>query len=817
MTIVKFHRENGFKLRVIAISQLLCIFAMARRIASWLILIAVTANPLAAQTLAARRNDVIVTVRFRPGRPVHTFLPSHALGAAVDGHDQGDTERQLTPANIQAMLSAGFKSLTYRLRTELASDAWHWNPRGVWSEPEDKQGYWTSDSKSDDPILVSYGYKLPRRGNTVDQADNEGYSRLDDGDTMSYWKSNPYLDQYFTGEPNIRHPQWIVIDLGSPKEVDAIRLFWGTPFATRYEIQHANFDDISDISFNPPGMWETFPRGKVVDHAGGEVLIKLSAVPIRARFIRILMTEASGRATASATDVRDRLGYAMREVCLGIAGRNGGLRGVPKRADRLGCWLHDEIRHAADHDKQTVFYVSSTDPWHREIDLDEGAEQPGFDRIFQSGLTNGLPMLTPTGLLYDTPENAAAEIQYLQAQGYPVERVELGEEPDGQYVTPEDYGALYLQFADALHKVAPQLQLGGPSFQEILPDQTKRAVKLGNSGWLRRFLQYLETHDHSRDYSFFSFEWYPFDDVCDPVPPQLARATGMMSGALKDMARRGLSRKIPWIISEYGYSAFASRAEIGIEGALLNADIVGNFLTLGGDQAFLYGYTPGQIARDRDCTAGNNMLFSMNSDGDITYRFATYFGARLLTQEWVKPSDGWHEIYSLSLNLRHKEGESLLTGYAVYRPDGLWSLLFINKDSKSAYKIHLRFRNEVTGAVTSFADRVDLYQLSSAQYQLTADQDQPYPIRSEPPEHRVLNKDKAKAFALPPYSLTVIRGAGPKPKLKERIKLTGANRSDYFLNISRHRTICSQARYIGANDLLGAFDAEPGNERRPIL
>ena len=370
-------------------------------------------------------------------------------------------------------------------------------------------------------------------------------------------------------------------------------------------------------------------------------------------------------------------------------------------------------------------------------------------------------MLTPTGLLYDTPENAAAEIQYLRSKGYPVERVELGEEPDGQYVTPEDYGALYLQFANALHKAAPQLQLGGPSFQEILPDQTKRAVKLGNSGWLRRFLQYLEAHDHGRDYSFFSFEWYPFDDVCDPVPSQLAKATAMMSSALKVMARRGLSRKIPWIISEYGYSAFASRAEVGIEGALLNADIVGNFLALGGDQAFLYGYTPGQIARDRDCTAGNNMLFSMNSGGDISYRFATYFGARLLTQEWLKPSDGWHEIYSVSLNLRHRKGESLLGVYSVHRPDGLWSLLLINKDPRRAYRVQVRFHNESTGMITSFAGPVDLFQFSPAQYVLSDDQNDPYPIKAEPPVHMVTPGAPMQSFELPAYSLTVIRGAGP--------------------------------------------------------
>ena len=34
-------------------------------------------------------------------------------------------------------------------------------------------------------------------------------------------------------------------------------------------------------------------------------------------------------------------------------------------------------------------------------------------------------------------------------RGYPVSHIEMGEEPDGQYMLPEDYGALYLQFATA--------------------------------------------------------------------------------------------------------------------------------------------------------------------------------------------------------------------------------------------------------------------------------------------------------------------------------------------------------------------------------
>jgi hypothetical protein len=38
--------------------------------------------------------------------------------------------------------------------------------------------------------------------------------------------------------------------------------------------------------------------------------------------------------------------------------------------------------------------------------------------------------------------------------------VEMGEEPDGHYILPEDYAALYLQFSAAMHKVDPNLKLG---------------------------------------------------------------------------------------------------------------------------------------------------------------------------------------------------------------------------------------------------------------------------------------------------------------------------------------------------------------------
>src|SRR5438309_2100532 len=72
-------------------------------------------QPLAVFAQRGNRNqrEATVTVFFTPGHPANRFSPAQALGAGVDGHAKGETARQLSPANIAAMLSAGFKPLTY--------------------------------------------------------------------------------------------------------------------------------------------------------------------------------------------------------------------------------------------------------------------------------------------------------------------------------------------------------------------------------------------------------------------------------------------------------------------------------------------------------------------------------------------------------------------------------------------------------------------------------------------------------------------------------------------------------------------------------
>ena len=494
------------------------------------------------QNTLTKESSKIIVVTVHSDRAVGHFRPSEAIGAGVDGHEQGSIDQMYTSANLKAMVSAGFKPLSYRLRTELAGEAWHWNPVGSWSDTARKQGYWTSSATPGTPIQICNGYRLPRRGNSIDQATNKGYSRLTDGDTHSFWKSNPYLDKYFTGEDNARHPQWVVLDLRKTGPVNAIRLLWGTPYATSYSIEYFTGSDPimlneHETSGNAVGRWEPFPQGVVRNGKGGVVTIPFAPRPVSVGFLRILMTSSSGTAPQASADVRDGLGYALREVYIGT-----------QKAGRF----RDLLKHTASAEKQTLVYTSSTDPWHTEADKDPDIEQPGFDRVFRGPLTNHLPVMVPVAPLYDTPENAAAEIKYLKARGYPISCVEMGEEPDGQSISPEEYAALYMQFAAAVRAVDPTLKLGGPGFQTNVFNYVTWPDAQGNRSWYNRFLKALQARGRTSDLRFFSFEWYPFDNVCVPTAPQLAAAPAMLSGLLGRLQRSGLSTDIPWIISEYG-------------------------------------------------------------------------------------------------------------------------------------------------------------------------------------------------------------------------------------------------------------------------
>jgi hypothetical protein len=698
--------------------------------------------------------------------PVNRCVPTEALGAGVDGHEKGECTRMFTDKNVTEMLSAGLGPLTYRLRTELGGEVWHWNPRGRWSDPVHKCGYWTSHDSLGEPINVSYGYRLPRRGNTIDQANDDGYSRIADGDKESFWKSNPYLDSHFTGEPADAHPQWLIVDLGGDKPVNAIRIHWAAPYAKQYKVEYWPGDDPMHLQPDDDDVWQPFANGNIENTQGGDELIRLAERPRSVQFVRIVMRNSSHTSAQSSDDIRDSLGFAIREIELGNIDPPSRRPGAASQRGRF----HDHVRHAPDRHRQTIVYVSSTDPWHRAEDINYSTEQPGLDFILRSKLTNNLPVLVPVGVLYDTPDNAAAEINYLLRRNYSLEGIELGEEPDGQWASPEDYAALYTGVARRLISLNPHLKFGGPSLQNFEDELLTWADASGNRSWTNRFLNYVRSAKVPFD--FFSFEFYPFDNICTDAAPQLLQIPKRLNDMLASLRADGVPSDIPWLMSEYGYSVFAGRHEVDIEGALFTADTLGAFLTLGGAKPYLYGYEPNYLQDELKCSWGNLMMLQLNPKNDEVNRLSAYYAAQLITKEWMQPVTEPHEIFPVTITgtkagaagvTRPATPKSLstVTAYAVRRPDKQWSLLAINKSPKRVAQLNVEFNIPGAKPPATFVGQIEIIQFSRQQYTWHADGPNGHPTRSLPPAR--LTREVSSFYELPPYSLTVLRGKLPTP------------------------------------------------------
>jgi hypothetical protein len=694
---------------------------------------------LAAPLLHAQSIHVDAT----PSHSTNSIRPTQALGAGIDRLPYQAADKLFTEENLKQVLSAGWQAVTYRQNTELHTEAWHWNPQGTWSDPAGK-GYFTgSATPGPEPIRHSYGYPLPHRGVTHDDGtDMVGYSRLTDGDESRYWKSNPYLTKMFTGEDDALHPQWVILDLANKFDVNAIRISWAEPFATKYVVQYWTGED--PIKKPTAGAWEAFPAG-VVDHGkGGKAILRLSNETKSAQYLRIWMTESSNTCdTHGSADKRNCVGYAIRELYLGTIAANDE--------------FHDLLRHVPDQD-QTATYCSSVDPWHEPSDLDEKAgDQVGFDLFYTSGVTRGLPAMIPIAMIYGTPEDATAEIAYIEKRGYPISYIEMGEEPDGHYTPPEDYAALYIQFAAALHKLDPKLKLGGPIFTGVNKDIEVWPDAEGKSSWTGRFIDYLKSHGKLGELAFFSFEHYPMD----PGKIQwssLYDEAYLVQHIMDVWHEDGVPANIPLFITESNISWQSSEANVDIWGALWLADYVAAFLSGGGGAVYYFHYLPLGVHPGHNGSLGTFGMFSTDKDYKIQTPLSQYFASQLLSLEWVQPGDGSLKLFPASSDVRDGAGHVLVTAYAALRPDGQWSLLVINKDQENAHAVSIWFDDPDKKSAASFTGPVSITTFGKEQYVWhpnlsggTADPDGP-PLKSS------VSAGSTTRFTLPAASITVIRG-----------------------------------------------------------
>ncbi len=702
------------------------------------VLVCIVLSGLAFQNAFAQAIQIDIT----PGYSRNSFIPAKTLGAGVDRVTPEATNAIFRRKMVRQILAAGWQTITYRQNTDLSVEAWHWNPSGTWSETG-QQGYFVGSSTPTTRwIRHSFGYKLAHSGFTF--TEDGGYSRLTDGDTRTFWKSNPYLTRIFTGESDALHPQWVAVGFASPQRINAIHIDWAQPYAKGYVVQYWNGQD----AFHLPtkGSWITFPQGKVLDGKGGDSSVMLSATPVTTQYVRVLMWESSGTCDShNPADVRNCVGYAIRELYIGTSTGNG--------------VFYDAIHHTPD-SGQSITICSSVDPWHESTSINRSEDQVGMDLLYRSGLTRGLPAMIPVSIVYGTPENAVAEIAYLKRRGYPISFVELGEEPDGQYISPEDYGALFIEWAAALHRLDPTLKLGGPALEGTNEDVETWSNISGEVSWLKRFLDYLRGHHRFSELSFFSFEHYPFHN-CTEDWSDLYKEPNLLRNILQVWRDDGLPSNVPIFITEAGITAGTNEASVDIFAALWWCDFVGSFLTQGGEGVYYFHDLPEPLTFGCGGTSpGTFGMFNVDARLRIIQRTAQFFSSWLINREWVQPGIGKHIVYSATSQVVDPAGNILVTSYALLRPDGRWSLLLINKDQHNAHDIRVVFTDYSSNQEFRFQGPVERATFGSAEYRWQSSGQGGVANPDGPVKHSVvLSTADDQSYTVPKASVMVLKGA----------------------------------------------------------
>ena len=672
-----------------------------------------------------------------PKHVLNSFDPDRAMRSSLDVLSRAGIDKVHSPHIVQESLSAGWGPITYRNNTELRMGAWHWTENGRWSDAAHQSGYFTGSTELKERTRYILAYALPHRGFSTSGDDPVP------GPNLSYWKSNPYLTSRFTGESDALHPQWVVVDLRAPKSVNAIRLAWASPYAVTYQVEYWEGKYALDFDRGPDGQWKVFPSGLMKNAPGGTVTLKLSDAPISTQFLRVLMTESSNTCDLHGSgDIRNCVGYAIESIDAGNLDGNGEFVNAAK--DTTG-------------ENQPTYCSSSIDPWHSAADIrnDGKYQHTGFDLFFTSGITNNLPAMIPVTMLYGTPDDAAAQIAYIRKRGYPISYIEMGEEPDGKHAMPEDYAALYLQWATAIHRVDPKLKLGGPIFEGVNEDIRVWLDAQGRSSWMGRFVAYLKSHGRLADLAFVSFEHYPFEP-CTVKWESLYSEPQLMKHILQVWRDDGVPPDVPLMVTEDHLAAGLTGPMSTIFSALWLADNVGSFFEGGGA---VFHHSPIQPEPVQNSCLGwaTWSNFVADRDYNINGYTALYFAAHMINLEWVQHRSGVHQLFSSSTDSKDDQGNVLVTSYAVHRPDGNWSLMLVNRDQKNAHAVRIAFATPRTRE-SSFSGPVTMTTFGSEQYVWKDEGSNSHADPDGPPVATTVMGGEQTTFTLPKASITVLRG-----------------------------------------------------------
>jgi hypothetical protein len=533
--------------------------------------------------------------------------------------------------------------------------------------------------------------------------------------------------------------QWAELDLPSAATVNAVTLVWGNavssayPYPVSFVIQYTyNTGYPPPYQSSPESLWVNTTAATITG-TGGTQGVTFPAVS--SQYFRILMTASSAGAGG---------GYSIAEATL----YNGGTQ--------------VSVNNAAS-TVQTQVEVSSTDP---ASSLNYYTSPPG-STDFESYMTyvnsftpHAIPLIT-VNFGTGTPSEAASWVYYAnKVQNYGIHYWQIGNETEGAWETggpipTQDYVRRYIEYYNAMKAVDPTIIITGP----VAGSFNDSSNMYDGNGVVQDFIGILKTKGAIADLNAIDYHWYPNYGNYSPASALASTSTldafpGQLNGWLTSAGVASPST-VPVLMSEFNVDPSDENFQVQLGNGLWVADALGHFINDFGSRGYCNLWDTLNGGSGNVSGGGGDLGYLSVNSGAYQYQpHATYWAMQMMTSDWAIAGDtNAHHLVSTAISGAGAPA-SLLAAYSDYRPDGVFSMVVVNKNPTDSYNTW------ITGLPFTPNATANGWTLSSTNYQWVNTGATPYHAAPDTaPTTVAFNTGGSSSFPVTfqPYSINILQ------------------------------------------------------------
>jgi hypothetical protein len=691
-------------------------------------------------------------VTFEVNKPGRSIKQDQVAGTCLPVWNSEDIYNRIKPGLIQSNYKI------FRYPNGSVSNEFHWNGTGIY----DSNGIWWPDS-----IAFTPGFRchLKHQGTSSENFGTESYSRVTDGDTTTFWWSDPAVT-----ETN----SYCFLYFPSAVNVDSMVIYWGKEYSTQFDIQYWDgpiYYHTQQYDSRTTNFWKTLKS--VNDGTGGITRTAIPSTPVRK--IRIVSKQNHGQ------------GF---QICETFLYNKGTL--VSKHSKSYSA--QTQVVAVTTH---TGSIKGDTQSWDFET----------FLTYIRSIDANAIPVIT-VNYGSGTPEEAARWVHYSNiVKKHKIKYWQIGNEMDGEWefggpMNAYAYAEKFIKFSKVMKATDPTICIFGPV---VSGDYTKPSGEYDNRAWLEAFLfkvNEAEKRDNFKYLDAVDIHLYPYyygNKIPNP-DTMMTKADQLNKDA--DTLKKWINLyckdpdSIYVMMSEYNSSSnnwtvLTHRPINAIFNANMNASLTNAF----GDRAMSIiwdSFENGLTGTDN--THGNVSLFdalSGSARGNWYYApSALFWGNYLVINKWLSSSND----NSLVTNTGFREGA--LRYYGNKTKDD-FRVLVLNMSTTESLSPSIIIQGE------SYSD-IDIYEWSEREYTWNGTSSTAFAFPNCGPSSVRMAYANHTLPKLPPLSALVVRyfknGSSQANAVPERI-FTFINKAE----ILRSDTLKISSSYICETGIISSL------------